>query len=341
MKECLVAGGLGFIGSETVLSLIENGWDPVIVDDLSNAKKRVHPVLEKLSGKKIPFYEGNILDKTFLEHVFQKHSFQAVFDFAAFKAVGESVHQPLKYYENNLMGTLSLLSFMEKYGVKTFVFSSSATVYGDSPNLPYQEDSPTFEATNPYGETKVMNERILHDFLKAHEGEGYQIICLRYFNPIGAHPSGLLGEDPKGMPNNLFPIINQVAIGLRPSLTVYGNDYPTEDGTCIRDYLHVCDLAEGHVAALNKENKEGFHLYNLGTGKGSSVFEIIHAYEKVMGKKLPYTIGARRDGDIAISYADPTKAKKELHWEAKRSIEDAARDAYRFALFTLKGEEDE
>ena len=338
MKYAFVAGGLGFIGSETVLSLIENGYCPVIADNLSNSKIRVHAVLEELSAQKIPFYEGDIRDTTFLDAIFASYPFEAILDFAAYKAVGESVQKPIEYYENNILGTLSLLKMMEKYKVKTFVFSSSATVYGDSKDLPYKETSPVMEATNPYGETKVMNERILHDFLKAHEGERYQVLCLRYFNPIGAHPSGLLGEDPNGIPNNLFPIINQVALGIRPSLTVYGNDYPTPDGTCIRDYLHVCDLAEGHVAGLKAIKGEGFHLYNLGTGKGTSVLEIIKAYEKVLGRPLPYQIGARRAGDIAVSYADPIKAEKELHWKAKRSIEDAAKDAYCFAQKVLKGE---
>ena len=269
-----------------------------------------------------------------MDEVFSEHSFEAVLHFAALKAVGESVAKPVLYYQNNLGCTLSVLRAMERHGVRRILFSSSATVYGDSEDLPFREDSPVREATNPYGETKVMNERMLRDYLVPHPET--EVVCLRYFNPVGADPSGLLGEDPNGIPNNLFPIINQVALGIREGITVYGDDYGTEDGTCVRDYLHVVDLAEGHVAALSHSKGPGFHVYNLGTGRGSSVLEVIHAYEKATGRKIPYEIGPRRPGDIAVSYADPSRAEQELHWKARLTIEDAARDAYAFATKVLK-----
>ncbi len=333
-KEVLVTGGLGFIGAETTLALVREGYDPVIVDSLVNSKIRNLGALESLSGKKIPFYQGDVRDEALMDKVFSEHSFEAVLHFAALKAVGESVTKPVLYYQNNLGCTLSVLRAMERHGVHRILFSSSATVYGDSEDLPFREDSPVREATNPYGETKVMNERMLRDYLVPHPET--EVVCLRYFNPVGADPSGLLGEDPNGIPNNLFPIINQVALGIREGITVYGDDYGTEDGTCVRDYLHVVDLAEGHVAALSHSKGAGFHVYNLGTGHGTSVLEVIHAYEKATGRKIPYEIGPRRPGDIAVSYADPSRAEQELHWKARLTIEDAARDAYAFATKVLK-----
>ena len=333
-KEVLVTGGLGFIGAETTLALVREGYEPVIVDSLVNSKIRNLGALESLSGKKIPFYQGDVRDEALMDKVFSEHSFEAVLHFAALKAVGESVLKPVLYYQNNLGCTLSVLKAMERHGVHRILFSSSATVYGDSEDLPFREDSPVREATNPYGETKVMNERMLRDYLVPHPET--EVVCLRYFNPVGADPSGLLGEDPNGIPNNLFPIINQVALGIREGITVYGDDYGTEDGTCVRDYLHVVDLAEGHVAALSHSKGPGFHVYNLGTGHGTSVLEVIHAYEKATGRKIPYEIGPRRPGDIAVSYADPSRAEQELHWKARLTIEDAARDAYAFATKVLK-----
>ncbi len=333
-KKVLVTGGLGFIGAETTLALVREGYDPVIVDSLVNSKIRNLGALESLSGKKIPFYQGDVRDETLMDKVFSQHSFEAVLHFAALKAVGESVTKPVLYYQNNLGCTLSVLRAMERHGVRRILFSSSATVYGDSEDLPFREDSPVREATNPYGETKVMNERMLRDYLVPHPET--EVVCLRYFNPVGADPSGLLGEDPNGIPNNLFPIINQVALGIREGITVYGDDYGTEDGTCVRDYLHVVDLAEGHVAALSHSKGPGFHVYNLGTGHGTSVLEAIRAYEKATGRKIPYAIGGRRPGDIAVSYADPARAERELHWKARLTIEDAARDAYAFATKVLK-----
>ena len=333
-KEVLVTGGLGFIGAETTLALVREGYDPVIVDSLVNSKIRNLGALESLSGKKIPFYQGDVRDESLMERVFSEHSFEAVLHFAALKAVGESVTKPVLYYQNNLGCILSVLRAMERHSVHRILFSSSATVYGDSEDLPFREDSPVREATNPYGETKVMNERMLRDYLVPHPET--EVVCLRYFNPVGADPSGLLGEDPNGIPNNLFPIINQVALGIREGITVYGDDYGTEDGTCVRDYLHVVDLAEGHVAALSHSKGPGFHVYNLGTGHGTSVLEVIHAYEKATGRKIPYEIGPRRPGDIAMSYADPSRAEQELHWKARLTIEDAARDAYAFATKVLK-----
>ena len=333
-KEVLVTGGLGFIGAETALALVRQGYEPVIVDSLVNSKIRNLGALESLSGRKIPFYQGDVRDEALMDKVFSEHSFEAVLHFAALKAVGESVTKPVLYYQNNLGCTLSVLGAMERHGVHRILFSSSATVYGDSEDLPFREDSPVREATNPYGETKVMNERMLRDYLVPHPET--EVVCLRYFNPVGADPSGLLGEDPNGIPNNLFPIINQVALGIREGITVYGKDYGTEDGTCVRDYLHVVDLAEGHVAALSHFKGPGFHVYNLGTGHGTSVLEVIHAYEKATGRKIPYEIGPRRPGDIAVSYADPSRAEQELHWKARLTIEDAARDAYAFATKVLK-----
>ena len=334
--KILVTGGLGFIGSETVLALYEAGYEAVIVDNLSNSKLGVLDRIESLAKVRPAFYQVDCRDEAGLDRVFSEHHIDGVIHFAGLKAVGESVQLPLKYYENNLLSTLVLLKAMEKHGVHNLVFSSSATVYGDPAELPLKETTPLGQTTNPYGETKKMIERILTDYAKAHPE--FNIALLRYFNPIGAHPSGLLGEDPRGIPNNLLPYVSQVAIGKRDHLNVFGDDYDTPDGTCIRDYIHVLDLAEGHVATLTRlQENPGLVMYNLGTGKGSSVFEIIHAYEKASGAKVPYVVAPRRAGDVTANYANVDKAEKELHWHAKRSIEEACKDAYVFQTKNPEG----
>ena len=327
--KVLVTGGLGFIGSETVVSLIENKFDVVIVDNLYNSKLNVLDRIKEITGVKPTFYDVDVSDTRKLEPVFKKEKFDAIIHFAGYKAVGESVSKPLEYYENNLGTTFALLKCMEKYHVNNLVFSSSATVYGLPQSTPIFETDEVKSATSPYGESKVMIERILADVSVVHKE--YNIALLRYFNPIGAHKSGLLGEDPNGIPNNLLPFIAKVATGVLPSITIFGNDYPTPDGTCIRDYVHVCDLAYGHVLALNKlRTNPGLVVYNLGTGKGTSVLEMIKTYEKATGIKIDYTIGARRPGDIPISFANCDKAKEELGFVCKYTIEDACRDSYNF-----------
>ncbi len=329
MKKILVTGGLGFIGSETTICLIENGYEPIIVDDLYNAKLAVLDRIETITGTKPKFYQIDCKNEFETERVFKENQIDAVIHFAGYKAVGESVAKPIEYYENNLETLLVIAKLMKKYGVKNIIFSSSATVYGVPTRVPLYESDPVAEATNPYGETKVMIERILKDIQFAEKSLNVGI--LRYFNPIGGHPSGLLGEDPNDIPNNLMPYISQVAVGKRDHLNVFGDDYPTPDGTGVRDYIHVVDLANGHVAALKKlEEKPGYVVYNLGTGKGTSVLELVKAFEKVNGIKIPYVIGPRRAGDVAENYADCQKAEKELHWKAKFTIEDACRDAYNF-----------
>ena len=329
INKVLVTGGLGFIGSETVVRLLEKGFEVVIVDNLSNSKLAVLPRIEKITGKRPEFVQLDCCDEEAFDKVFAAHQIDAVIHFAGLKAVGESVSKPLEYYSNNLVSSLTLLRLMKKHGVKNIVFSSSATVYGDPDALPLTEASPVKGATNPYGETKVMIERIIEDACKA--DKTFNGVLLRYFNPIGAHPSGLLGEDPNGIPNNLLPYIAQVAIGKRKELHVYGNDYPTRDGTCIRDYIHVVDLAAGHEAALAKlEQEPGLVVYNLGTGKGTTVFEVIKSYEKATGVKIPYVIDPRRPGDVTANFASVDKAKEELGWEAKLDVEEACRDSYRF-----------
>ena len=325
----LVTGGLGFIGSETVLALIANKHQVVIVDDLANSKEKVLDRIEELSGIRSPFYKVDCCIYEDFKKVFEQEKFDAVIHFAGLKAVGESVSKPIEYYTNNLLSTLVLLRLMKEYGVKNLVFSSSATVYGVPKHVPLYETDPVGSATNPYGQTKIMIERILTDTQKA--DPSLNIALLRYFNPIGAHPSGLLGEDPNGIPNNLMPYITQVAIGKLKELRIWGDDYPTPDGTGVRDYIHVVDLAEGHVATLKKlEEKPGLVIYNLGTGKGTSVLELVHAFEKANGIKIPYQILARRPGDVAANFANCDKAYKELHWKARFNIEDACRDAYNF-----------
>ena len=325
----LVTGGTGFIGSETVIALIEKGYEVVVVDNLYNSKKEVLDRVKELTGVKPTFYEVDCCDIASFRKVFEAEKFDAVIHFAGLKAVGESVVKPVEYYSNNLISTCNLLTLMKEFNVKKLVFSSSATVYGIPDSVPLKETSPVKSATNPYGETKVMIERIITDFCKADKTMNAAI--LRYFNPIGAHPSGLLGEDPNGTPNNLMPYICQVAIGKLKCLKVYGNDYPTVDGSGVRDYIHVVDLALGHVATIKKlEENPGLVIYNLGTGKGTSVLEMVAAFEKATGVKIPYVIEGRRAGDVATNYANCNKAKEELGWVAKYNIEDACRDAYNF-----------
>lgn len=325
----LVTGGTGFIGSETVIKLIENHHEVVIVDSLANSKLAVLDRIKEITGVKPVFYQVDCCDYDAFRKVFEAEKFEAVIHFAGLKAVGESVEKPIEYYANNLGSTSNLLLLMKEFGVKNIVFSSSATVYGVPDHVPLLESDPVSSATNPYGETKVMIERILEDACKA--DPSLNAALLRYFNPIGAHPSGLLGEDPNGIPNNLMPYITQVAIGKRDHLRVWGNNYPTVDGTGVRDYIHVVDLAEGHVATLNKlVQNPGLVVYNLGTGKGTSVLEMIDAFEKATGVKIPYTIEAPRAGDVAENYANCDKAFRELGWKAKYNIIDACRDAYNF-----------
>ena len=326
----LVTGGAGYIGSHTVVELLNAGHEAVIVDDLSNAKLDVIERIETICGKRPEFYEIDCGDKAALSAVFEKHRIDAVIHFAGFKAVGESVKKPLQYYRNNLDSTLSLLEVMEQYGCKKLVFSSSATVYGPNNPHPYKEDMPAIQSSSPYGWTKVMIERILTDYVTAHPE--FCAILLRYFNPIGAHESGLLGDDPNGIPNNLMPYIGRVAAGQLEKLTIFGGDYPTPDGTCQRDYLHVVDLAVGHLKALEyAETHEGAEAINLGTGNGVSVLELVHAFEKANHMRLPYVIGPRREGDLPAFWADADKAKKLLGWEAKHSVEDMCRSAWKFA----------
>ncbi len=326
--KILVTGGAGYIGSHTSVELLNAGHEVVIVDNLSNSHEEAVNRIAEISGKQVDFYEVDILDREALETVFANHTFDAVIHFAALKAVGESVEKPLLYYHNNITGSIVLCDVMKKYNVKNIVFSSSATVYGDPASVPIKEDFPV-STTNPYGTTKLIMETILRDLYKA--DNIWNIAILRYFNPIGAHESGKIGEDPNGIPNNLMPYISQVAIGKLKELSVFGDDYPTVDGTGVRDYIHVVDLAKGHLAALNKLSKNpGEVTYNLGTGNGYSVLQMIHAFEKAAGKKVPYKIVHRRPGDIAECWADPAKAKAELGWQADLSLEDMCRDTWRW-----------
>ena len=319
MPTILVTGGCGYIGSHTVLELLNKNYDVVVVDNFNNSSFESIRRVQKITGREVTFYEADIRDCEAMEKIFAAHKFDAVIHFAAVKAVGESCRLPLKYYENNISGTVSLLQIMEKYNVKKIIFSSSATVYGDPERLPLDENC-RLSTTNPYGSTKLMMEMIMQDLYKA--DKEWNIILLRYFNPVGAHESGLIGEDPKGIPNNLMPFVAQVASGKLSCINVFGNDYDTPDGTGVRDYIHVVDLALGHIAAIEHCNDSGVHIYNLGTGHGYSVLDMIHAFEKACGKKLPYKICERRPGDIATCYAAPDKAKKELCWEAKFGIEE-------------------
>lgn len=328
--KVLVTGGLGYIGSHTCVELLKEGHEVVILDNLSNSKKEVQEKIEELAKKKTTLYIGNMIDKDLLDEIFTKEKIDAVIDFAAYKAVGESVQKPIDYYENNVSTVLVLLKEMTKHQVKKLVFSSSATVYGTPEQVPIKEDAKTGNTTNPYGTSKLFVEQILKDLYKS--DNTWDIAILRYFNPIGADPSGLIGEDPNGIPANLMPYIAKVAVGELECLSIFGNDYPTKDGTGVRDYIHVVDLAKGHIKALEKLQKEnqGLFIYNLGTGTGYSVLDIVHAFEKVNNLKVNYKIAPRREGDIAECYSDPTKAKEELGWQAEKTIEDMCRDAYNF-----------
>ena len=322
----LVTGGAGYIGSHTVVELLKLGKDVVIVDNLSNSSILVLDRIETITGKRPTFYELDVADKVALREVFEKENIEAAIHFAGYKAVGESVEKPVMYYENNIMSTLALVEVMAEFGVKKIVFSSSATVYGLNNPSPLVETMPT-SATNPYGYTKVMLEQILRDVEVA--DKEWSIALLRYFNPIGAHESGLIGEDPAGIPNNLMPFVAQVAVGKRPELSVFGNDYDTVDGTGVRDYIHVIDLAIGHIKALEKiSTTEGVHTYNLGSGQGTSVLELVQAFEKVNGVPVPYKIVDRRPGDVATCYANADKALEELNWKTEKTIEDMCRDTW-------------
>lgn len=324
----LVTGGAGYIGSHTTIELINNGHRVIVVDNLANSSPESIKRVEKITNSQIPFYEIDVRDKKALEEVFLNNQIDAIIHFAGLKAVGESVAKPLEYYENNIDSTLCLLKVMQKFSVKKLIFSSSATVYGTPLELPLLETSRVgVGITNPYGQTKFMIEQILSDL--AHANSSLEITALRYFNPIGAHESGLIGEDPNGIPNNLLPYISQVAIGKLEKVNVFGNDYDTPDGTGVRDYIHVVDLARGHVAALD-HMKPGFETYNLGTGVGVSVLELISAFSKACGKDIPYQIADRRAGDIASCYASSQKAKQELGWIAQKTIDDACADSWRW-----------
>ena len=326
----LLPGGAGFIGSHTAVELLNAGKEIIILDNFSNSNPKVLDAIKKITGKDFKFYEMDYLNKQELEKVFQENEIEAVMNFAGYKAVGESVQKPIEYYTNNISGALVLLDVMRKYGCKKFIFSSSATVYGEPEKIPLTEDCKTGGTTNPYGTTKLFIEQILKDIYTS--DSTWDICILRYFNPVGAHESGLIGEEPQGIPNNLMPYIVRVAKGELKELSVFGNDYDTPDGTGVRDYIHVVDLAKGHVLALDKLDKEqqGLYIYNLGTGTGYSVLDMVKAFEKATGKKVPYKIAPRRAGDIAICYADPKKAKEELGWEATKTLEDMCLDAWNY-----------
>ena len=328
MKTTLVTGGAGYIGSHTLIELINNNFDVVVVDNLVNSSRESLRRIEQITGHEIPFIEADVRDQSALDDIFTTYSIDSVIHFAGLKAVGESVAKPLEYYDNNLVSTLALLEAMRKYSVKQLVFSSSATVYGSPSELPLRETSTVgVGLTNPYGKTKYMIEQIIQDYCAA--DPAFEATILRYFNPIGAHQSGQIGEDPNGIPNNLLPYVAQVAVGKLQSVGVFGNDYDTPDGTGVRDYIHVVDLARGHVAAL-QHMKAGANVYNLGTGSGTSVLEIIKAFSKACGRDLPYEIKPRRAGDIAACYADCSKAERELGWRAELSVEQACADSWRW-----------
>ncbi|MBQ2956076.1 MAG: UDP-glucose 4-epimerase GalE [Clostridia bacterium] len=325
----LVSGGAGYIGSHTCVELLNAGYDVVVVDNLSNSSMEAICRVEKITGKRVSMYECDVLDVEKMRGIFNAHKIDAVINFAGYKAVGESVKKPLEYYHNNITGMLMLCQVMREFGVKNLLFSSSATVYGDPAFVPITEECPKGQITNPYGQTKGMIEQILTD-LHVSDPE-WNIVLLRYFNPIGAHESGLIGEDPRGIPNNLVPYIAQVAVGKREALSVFGDDYPTPDGTGIRDYIHVVDLAKGHVKALKKiEPGSGVNIYNLGTGNGSSVLDVLHAYERACEKKLKYVVAPRRPGDIARCFCDASKAEKELGWKAEKTLDDMCRDSWKW-----------
>ncbi|MBR2603790.1 MAG: UDP-glucose 4-epimerase GalE [Bacilli bacterium] len=330
MRNILVTGGTGYIGSHTVVELLERGDNVIIVDNLSNSKIEVLDAIKEITNKDAKFYNINYLDREALEKVFEENKIDAVINFAGYKAVGESVKKPLEYYENNVSGAIVLLETMQKYGVKEFVFSSSATIYGEQEVTKYVETMKRGIPSSPYGVTKVMIEEILESLYKA--DPEWKISILRYFNPVGAHPSGLIGEDPDGIPNNLMPYIQRVANKQLAELTIFGNDYPTPDGTCLRDYLHVVDLAKGHLKALDYLDKSdnGIYIHNLGTGNPKSVLDIVNAFIKVNNIDVPYKFGPRREGDLPEFYADPSKAERELGWKAEKSLEDMCRDSWNY-----------
>ena len=331
----LVTGGAGYIGSHTAVELLNAGKDIVIIDDFSNSKPEVLENIKKITGKDFKFYEMDYADREKLEKVFEENNIDSVMNFAGFKAVGESTKKPIEYYINNVSGALVLFDTMRKYNVKKFVFSSSATVYGSENPIPYKEDMPVGTASSPYGSTKIFIEQILKDIYKA--DNEWSVALLRYFNPIGSHESGLLGEEPQGIPNNLMPYIVRVACGQLKELSVFGGDYDTPDGTCIRDYLHVVDLAKGHIKALDKLNEgNGVYIYNLGTGVGYSVLDVVNTFMKATGKDVPYKITERRAGDLPAFYADATKAEKELGWKAEKSLEDMCRDSWHYIEVSRK-----
>lgn len=323
--KILVTGGAGYIGSHTCVELLNHDYEVIVVDNLYNSCEEALERVKKITGKSLTFYEGDLLDRELMEQIFDKERPEAVIHFAGYKAVGESVEKPIEYYHNNITGTLILCDVMRKYDCKKIVFSSSATVYGDPAFVPITEECPKGVITNPYGQTKSMIEQILTDIQVS--DPSWSVVLLRYFNPIGAHSSGLIGEDPKGIPNNLVPYIAKVSVGKLEKLGVFGDDYDTPDGTGVRDYIHVVDLAAGHVCAL-KNIKEGVSVYNLGTGHGYSVLDVVKAYGKACGKEIPYEIKPRRAGDIAQCYSDPSKAEKELGWKAQYGIEEMCRDSY-------------
>ncbi|HKM25921.1 MAG TPA: UDP-glucose 4-epimerase GalE [Thiopseudomonas sp.] len=328
-QSILVTGGAGYIGSHTTLALLEAGHDVIVLDNLANSSQESLRRVERICGKTATFIEGDIRDRELLDSIFARHSIQAVLHFAGLKAVGESVQQPLAYYENNVSGSVVLFQAMAAANVFNLVFSSSATVYGEPKEMPISESCPTGTPTNPYGRSKLMVEEILRDL--AISESRWSIALLRYFNPVGAHASGLIGEDPNGIPNNLVPYISQVAVGKLQQLSVYGNDYPTVDGTGVRDYIHVVDLAKGHLKALDKiTDSQGVHIWNLGTGQGYSVLQMVNAFEQAAGVKVPYALVARRSGDIAECWADPKKAARELGWTAEHSLDDMMLDTWRW-----------
>ncbi len=330
MSTILVTGGAGFIGSHTCVELLNAGYDIVVMDNFCNSKPEALNRIRKITGKDFKFYETDMLDYEGTCRIFADQKIDAVIHFAGLKAVGESCRKPLEYYHNNISGTINLIRAMREYGCKRIVFSSSATVYGNPEKIPLTEDCKIGGTTNPYGTTKLFIEQILKDLYES--DNTWDIAILRYFNPVGAHETGLIGEEPKGIPNNLMPYVVRVAAGILPELSVFGNDYNTPDGTGVRDYIHVVDLAKGHVAALKKLEKEGegLYIYNLGTGNGYSVLDMVKAFEKSTGKEVPYKIAPRREGDIATCYADPKKAKEELGWEATKTLEDMCKDSWRY-----------
>jgi UDP-glucose 4-epimerase len=337
--QILLTGGAGYIGSHTIIELDKAGHSVVVVDNLVNSKEEALRRVAKIIGKNVPFIKADVRDHDALDKVFKQYHIDAVIHFAGLKAVGESCEKPLEYYENNMNATFVLLDVMRKNGCKNIIFSSSATVYGDPAQIPITEECPKGHCTNPYGQTKSMLEEVLIDVQKA--DPEWNVVLLRYFNPIGAHKSGLIGENPNGIPNNLMPYITQTAIGIRKELGVFGNDYDTPDGTGVRDYIHVCDLAAGHVAALQAiERKCGLGIYNLGTGHGYSVLDVVNAFQTANGLKVPYVIKPRRPGDIATCYCTPAKAKAELGWEAQYGIEDMCRDSWNFQKNNPKGYEE-